>query len=732
MSPRFLRCALVLLLFTLLQACGGGGGGGEGIAAGSGASVFGVAATGLAINGSVTIKDATGATRSASIAQPSGAFSIDVTGLNPPYFLKATDNTGTITLYSVATGTGNFNINPISNLVVVAAAMHINPLAKTPEAVFDNPANFANLTWAQIQAATTSVMAQMSPAFQAALAVNGASNVNPLTDPFQVGKGLDTVFDNYAVTLNTATGELQERQVASNTTTVLGLVDKLGTFPAAGVYDGTVMFPLTAGPHGHLARDILITPSGEMRYVMDNGVQVVATLTASGSTVTGTGNAYAPTQNGQPTDFQFADGSKTINMAINGTLGTGTLSGTYTYGSFSDTFTFFLNTQQTGNPSSLGRIAGTYASSSDSNTFFIGHIEANGKIWGSGPSIAYSGLIQVVDPGVNIYRVTLAYLKDGTYGYESGLATFYEVSPSGDSLPMPTALAPEGYAGELANLGYSRADGVAGLHGKLLLQLSSPLQQISLRTVRLSPQQQTIAVHPTPDSLMVQAVGNPAFSVTSAGDIQYSGSAAITMFSGSINSSAGVINVITNPGGIALNGPDRIAIPLTAPIASIISSSPSNLLVLQSQPNAAITWQSFTIGAASAVSFTQPPSGQVVLNNVAVSGNTITGLLNPTGILNTNAGIVTLTGGITTTGGNISTTGGSIATTGGTIAITGGNIATTGGTLAITGGNITTAGGTIAMTGANITTSGGTIATTGATIAATGGNVTTIGSPGVQ
>jgi len=221
MLTHFIRYTATILIVVLLQACGGGSTSSGPTATVSGvsnptATVAGVAATGAAIDGTVTLKDSTGITRSTVISLPSGAFSMDVSGLTPPYFLKATNNSGTLTLYSISTGSGTFNINPLSNLVVVAAAMRIDPLAKTPDAAFNNPANFSTLTAAQIQAATDIVMAQMPPAFKTALADYGVSNVNPLTDSYQIGNGLDKVFDSFVVTLNTATGKVQESQVAGN------------------------------------------------------------------------------------------------------------------------------------------------------------------------------------------------------------------------------------------------------------------------------------------------------------------------------------------------------------------------------------------------------------------------------------------------------------------------------------------------------------------------------------
>lgn len=584
-----------LIAFAIVVSLVGCGGGVENSASGSGSRVYGAAATGLAMNGAATLKDVNGVTLTAAISQPSGEFKFDVTGLTPPYFLKATESTGVTTLYSVATGTGNFNINPLTNLAVIAAAMGIDPLAKTPDEVFNNPAKFANLTPAQLMVAMDKVMARLSPSFQAELAANGANNVNPLTDPFQVGNGLDKVFDNFVITMNTATSEIQERQAVNNTTTVLGTVDMLGTFPAAGVYDGTV----SSSGVDHLVSDVLITSAGEMRYVMDNGVHVIATLTVSGSTVNGTGTAYAPTLNGQPTNFRFADGSTAINLTINGTLGTDTLTGTYTYGNFTDTFSFTLNAQQTSNPSSLSKIAGTYVSASDGNATFIGHIESNGKIWGSGPDIGYSGLIQIVDPDNNIYRVTLAYLQNGTSGFVSGLATFHDTAPDSVTLPMPEALVPAGYTGDIASLSYGQS--ASGNQGMLVMLLSSPSLQKFVEVVKLSSQLQDVVVHPTPDTLMMQGFGNQPFYATSVGDVQY-GSASNSISNSYIISSTGVLNPIWNPGSIVLNGFDTIKL--------LLAQIPPPSFIPGVLP---VTDSGTTCTTSSTENITPPPAGTLTI-----------------------------------------------------------------------------------------------------------------------
>ena len=753
MNRLFILKLLSVLFCILLQACGGGGGGGGNTSLPD-ISVTGVAATGAAIAGSVTLKDANGATRTANISQPGGSFKIDVAGLAPPFFLKAGDSAGTLTLYSVATGPGNFNINPISNLVVVSAAMNIDPLAKTPDVVFGNPANFATLTPAQVQAATARVMAQMSPAFKAALAANGSSNVNPLTDTFQIGNGLDRVFDNFSISLVDSTLEVRQLQVANSATTVLGLVDMLGTFPAPGIYDGTVVRQLSAGGGGQTVRDILIIPSGEMRYVTDNGVVVIARLTATGNSVAGSGKAYAPSQD---STYRFADGSRAVDLTIDGQLGAGTFTGTNTYGNFHDAFNFVLNPAQTGIAPSLGKIAGTYASTTASNVVFIGHIEANGAIWGSGPGTGYSGRISPIGPDINAYRVTLAYLVNGTYGYVSGLATYHENSLGIDVLPMPAAIVPPGYAGDLATLGYTQT--LSGSHGKLRLLLSSPLQQIVLDGVQMTSQLQTIATRPAADSLMIQVIGTRFHSATAAGNIQYGESGtSIEVFPQGTGITAGSLSIVPSPGSIELRGPSQIAVPIPAGQAQALAAlsagaSPAPTGALQ--PGQAINWQTFTIGAGESVTFSQSSASSANLNAVSVTSGAVTWIMTSSGSTYVFSGTTMTVAGTSGTGtaatilaaNTVSTlsansgvaitanTGTTLApTTMNTITATTGNNVLTGNI--INGGSaslmlVATAAGSGSgslATGTVLSSNGGTIAITGSTAAGT----STAGMTGVS
>ncbi len=125
---RFVVLMFLFLSLCLMTACGGGGGGGT---AGP-PTVSGVAATGVPINGTVTLKDSNGIVRGPVNTDVDGKFSFDVTGLTPPFLLKADFFNKElvlsavasdpfyvylpVSLYSVATGPGNAHINPISDL----------------------------------------------------------------------------------------------------------------------------------------------------------------------------------------------------------------------------------------------------------------------------------------------------------------------------------------------------------------------------------------------------------------------------------------------------------------------------------------------------------------------------------------------------------------------------------------------------------------------------------------
>lgn len=119
---------VMMLCGLLLTACGGGSGGVGGGGSSSSSTISGTASQGDPIAGSVTLKDAKGATKTASINSSTGAYSIDVTGMTAPFILKAGD------FYSVAGTASITNINPLTNLTVRSGAG-----ATSIESIFTDP-----------------------------------------------------------------------------------------------------------------------------------------------------------------------------------------------------------------------------------------------------------------------------------------------------------------------------------------------------------------------------------------------------------------------------------------------------------------------------------------------------------------------------------------------------------------------------------------------------------------
>jgi len=119
-----LLCAVTLGL--ALSGCSSGGSSGSATAPNQSLStVYGIASLGTTTPGIVSAKDSSVPAQEKTAAISSnGSFTVDVSGLNPPYVLKAssTDNSGTIQMYSVSMTGGRTNINPITNVAINAAA----------------------------------------------------------------------------------------------------------------------------------------------------------------------------------------------------------------------------------------------------------------------------------------------------------------------------------------------------------------------------------------------------------------------------------------------------------------------------------------------------------------------------------------------------------------------------------------------------------------------------------
>lgn len=117
-ATRMLRNVLAAgVLLASLAACGGGGSStAANQPAGGTTTVTGTAATGKPIaNATITLRDGSGNTKTAT-SDANGKYTLDVSGLTPPYLLKVATAGGA--LYGVATQSGTANLHQFTNLII--------------------------------------------------------------------------------------------------------------------------------------------------------------------------------------------------------------------------------------------------------------------------------------------------------------------------------------------------------------------------------------------------------------------------------------------------------------------------------------------------------------------------------------------------------------------------------------------------------------------------------------
>ncbi|MEJ8810666.1 hypothetical protein WKW77_06270 [Variovorax ureilyticus] len=246
----------VLALAGSLAACGGGGGGSSGLAAlgtGTGTStstassgsdgngtqtsakISGVAAVGAPLIGTVTVKDALGATRSAPIGT-NGSYSIDVSGMTAPFVFRAEGSANGVRaiVHSVATQAdlnGRINITQLTDLIVSNIA---GQLAQNYFDNFDQSGNSSLADKALVDAEVVKLKEKLLPVLTA-LGVDAAidllhSSFTPLSDP--IDKALDVIRVSYDTAANTAT--------ISNVLNTIAVVDALAVKAAAETSPATL------------------------------------------------------------------------------------------------------------------------------------------------------------------------------------------------------------------------------------------------------------------------------------------------------------------------------------------------------------------------------------------------------------------------------------------------------------------------------------------------------------
>lgn len=243
----------VLALAASLAACGGGGSGSSGLGVlgtgsstntgtssnGSGTqsstSITGVAAVGAPLVGTVTVKDALGATRTSPIGT-NGSYSIDVSGMTAPFVFRAegTANGVRAVVHSIATQAdlnGRINITQLTDLIVSNIA---GQLAQNYFDSFEQSGNSSLADKALVDAEVAKLKEKLLPVLTA-LGVDAAidllhSSFTPLSDP--IDKALDVIRVSYDTTANTAT--------ISNVLNTISVVDQLAVKAAAETSPATL------------------------------------------------------------------------------------------------------------------------------------------------------------------------------------------------------------------------------------------------------------------------------------------------------------------------------------------------------------------------------------------------------------------------------------------------------------------------------------------------------------
>ncbi len=235
---------LMFFIIAALAGCGGGGGTGTGSST-STKTVSGVAAAGAPIIGFVWLKDSTGKQKGPNTIASDGSFSFDVSDMTAPFYLCADGSVGSTNyrFYSATTSAGTANVNPLSSLVVAAAAGVTDPAS-----VYGST-TAASVPAAVNKAALDKAVADLKLMLAPLLTAYGATATDPIRDAYRADHtGLDAIMDvvkveiaDTSIGVVTVTDKTDGTVLTSATTTTMSSATTTYTAPSA-----TVVSDLTA------------------------------------------------------------------------------------------------------------------------------------------------------------------------------------------------------------------------------------------------------------------------------------------------------------------------------------------------------------------------------------------------------------------------------------------------------------------------------------------------------
>lgn len=272
-------------------------------------SISGTAAAGAPVVGYVSVQDSSNKPQpvlnNIAIAAD-GKYSIDVTGLTPPFAIKADGTVGgrRVTLYSPATSAdagGTINITPFTDLIVRNLA---GTLANTLIDSYLSSGSLANLTATQINAERDKLQAQLLPVLQAA---GLSTSIDLLRASFNAdGTGLDRFMDLVKVDTTIPTAVTITNILDANA------ADKLTINSQTGVTTGASTLAVGA------ITSTATTPIDLIRQTLTSFIGYFATSLPS-STDLGLNALFAPTymwdgENSSAWLTQLTTNSKLIGM----------------------------------------------------------------------------------------------------------------------------------------------------------------------------------------------------------------------------------------------------------------------------------------------------------------------------------------------------------------------------------------------------------------------------------
>ncbi|GMQ88880.1 MAG: hypothetical protein BMS9Abin09_0320 [Gammaproteobacteria bacterium] len=248
----FARFVLLSVLAVLLSACGGGGGSSSGSTVAPATLLSGTAATGAAIRGFVYVRDSSGNEVNVPTSA-GGEFSVDISGMDPPFLLQAIPDDGRAVQYSYGVGKDIIvNVTPLTTLALLLASGNTDLAAMYNNWGIQN-IRVSQQTGAQLPLTLQAVLNAQAFIFENLKAQFEARGIN--TDSYDLfgtrfeadGTGIDGVLDDLEFVYDYSERSFVILDRLSNVV-VYDLAADTGTVPADG---GTVTdIPVSSAPPG--------------------------------------------------------------------------------------------------------------------------------------------------------------------------------------------------------------------------------------------------------------------------------------------------------------------------------------------------------------------------------------------------------------------------------------------------------------------------------------------------